>query len=72
MDCDNEASYVAYDNFFLQASNNCITSLPEDLAHCLKLIKLDVEVLAFFFKIFFKEYLMMVVWFVILPNGNCG
>ncbi|KAL6311041.1 hypothetical protein AAG906_015930 [Vitis piasezkii] len=25
------------------ASNNCITSLPEDLAHCLKLIKLDVE-----------------------------
>ncbi|RVW93114.1 Plant intracellular Ras-group-related LRR protein 6 [Vitis vinifera] len=34
---------LAYDNFFLQASNNCITSLPEDLAHCLKLIKLDVE-----------------------------
>jgi hypothetical protein len=30
---------------FLQASNNSITSLPEDLARCSKLTKVDVEVL---------------------------
>ena len=29
---------------FLQGSNNLITSLPEDLANCSKLSKLDMEV----------------------------
>lgn len=29
---------------FTQASNNVIISLPEDLANCSKLMKLDVEV----------------------------
>lgn len=33
---------------FSQASNNVIISLPEDLANCSKLMKLDVEVWARF------------------------
>lgn len=44
------ASHAFFDNIWLmtlfpQASNNVITSLPEELANCSKLTKLDVEVL---------------------------
>lgn len=41
--------YILFDEMrlmilFLQGSNNLIASLPEDLANCSKLSKLDMEV----------------------------
>ena len=49
LDCIHMVMYMLFDEMglmihFFQGSNNLIASLPEDLANCSKLSKLDIEV----------------------------